>query len=330
MKQIRIGFIGCGGIANAHAERLRSIPEAEIVALCDPLDESMERFVKLNPEAAKVPRFEDDWLKMLDTVEMDAVGIFTPHTLHFEQTMAALDRGLHVLAEKPMVCTSDRARQIIKKLDETGLKLQISYQRHFDPVFQVAREMIANGDIGDLQFVHCHQGQEWLKSQSGTWRQILELSGGGQLNDSGSHLIDIILWVTGLEAESVHAFVDNCGTPVDINSAVNIRFKSGAQGSISVVGSCPVWTEEHTFFGEKGVLNINDGALYLSVPGKDKKVVDLPDSPGEDPDRNFVDAILGEAELVVPATCGLRVIELTESAWESGKTGKCVAVKVGD
>ena len=319
-KKIRIGFIGCGGVSNGHAERIIAMDDAEIVALCDTNQKTLDEYVERHPQLAGTPMFSD-WKKMLDSVELDAVEIHTPHTLHFEQIMTSLDLGLHVLCEKPMVCKSEDALTVSRKLSETGLTLQVSYQRHFAPGFRHIRGMIADGVIGDVQFLTAWQSQEWKRITKGMWRQIPELSGGDQLNDSGSHLVDIILWITGLAADEVTAFIDNCGTPVDINSAVSVRFTNGAQGTINIIGDGITFDEEITVFGTTGVLAIRGGKLTHT--DSEGKVHELqPKSDSTDPDRNFVDAILGKDELQVPVECGLRVIQLTEAAWKSAAEGK--------
>ncbi len=328
MEKIRIAFIGCGGVANGHASRVAAIEETEIVALCDTSPEALTGFKERHPELADVPVFAD-WRELLDKTELDAVELHTPHTLHYEQIMASLDLGLHVLTEKPMVCSSEHAVAVARKVAESGLKLQVSYQRHFEGAFRYMRELISSGDFGEVHSLAALQAQEWKNSQHGTWRQDPELSGGGQLNDSGSHLIDIMLWVTGLAADEVHAFIDNRGTKVDINSVVNVRFANGAQGSIAVVGDSVQFWEDMTIWGEHGVLYYRNGVL--SQADRKGRLVEPRDMPSStDPDRNFIDAILGRAELEVPVECGVRVIELTEAAWQSAERSGPVKVRRTD
>jgi len=322
--KVRIGFIGCGGISNGHADRLLRNPDAEIVALNDIDPGRIKAFRERHPETEGCPTFTD-YRDMLDSVEMDAVEIHTPHTLHFEQAMKALERGLHVLVEKPMVCSSDHAKELISKAEETGRVLLVSYQRHYQPQFMYIKEMIDSGRLGEIQFISALQCQGWKRATSGTWRQDPSLSGGGQVNDSGSHLIDIILWTTGLSPSEVSAFVDNLGTPVDINSAISLKFSNGAQGNISIVGDAPCWWEDITFWGSEGAIFYRNGRLvYVAHGRKPSEPKRFP--PGSDPDTNFVNAILGREEVRSPGICGLRVIELTESIWEAGRDGHVVKV----
>ncbi len=159
-----------------------------------------------------------------------------------------------------------------------------------------------------------------------TWRQVPELSGGGQLNDSGSHIVDIILWTSGLTAESVHGYIDNCETSVDINSAVGVKFTNGAQGTINIMGDsvCP-WYEDFTISGTRGSIFYRNGKLFIcSEEGEMSEPSDMPE--GGNVDLGFLDAVLGRGKNWVPAECGLRVIELTEAAWRSGASGNPCAV----
>jgi len=303
--------------------------ECEVVALCDSSEGSLQAACERYEDVASLPRFVD-YKEMLDSVEMDAVQISTPHTLHFEQIMASLDKGLHVLSEKPMVCTVDHAHQVIAKAEESGKVLMVSYQRHLGAQYRYVRNQIMAGELGDIQFVSALQDQAWYRGTMGLWRQQLALPGGVKLNDSGSHLLDIVLWMTGLEVEQVHAYMENFESEVDINSALSLRFRNGALGNVSVVGNSPtggMW-EDITIWGSKAVIYMRQGEIsYKTQNGNEVyEVANLPG--GTTPDRNFVDAILGRDVVQVPPECGLRVIELTEAAWESAKVGAPVSVQI--
>ncbi|MDA0744975.1 MAG: Gfo/Idh/MocA family oxidoreductase [bacterium] len=329
MEKVRIGMIGCGGNASGHIRRLMEMPEVELVGLADVSEASFDRLFERVPEAKQIPHFTD-YRDLLGTVDMDATEISTPHTLHFEQIMASLDRGLHVLTEKPMVCTVEHAEEVIARSEEAGKILMVSYQRHFASQFRFIRNQIQSGEIGEVQFISALQDQQWYRSQQGKWRQEPSLSGGGQLNDSGSHLLDIVLWMTDEEVAEVSAFMEYFDAKVDINSALSIRFANGALANLSIVGNSvgPGMWEDITIWGSKGVLYSRNGKLTCKYGGKDPVEVDNLPSRFGSPDQNFVDAILGRDEIQVPAICGLRVIQLTEAAWASAqKGGRPVKIK---
>ena len=327
--EIRIGLAGTGGIMKGHVRDLAEIPEVKVVALMDPDAGHRANYKREFPRLADVAEF-DDYQAMLDGADLTGVVIASPHTLHFEQIMAALDRGVHVLAEKPMVCRIDHAREIVRKVRQTRLVLVIGYQRHYGGAYRYIRRAIAAGEIGRVEMVAGFQAQGWKVGTTGSWRQKPELSGGGQLNDSGSHLVDILLWMTGLQAETVSAQIDNCGTPVDINSALSIRFAGGAIGTLTIVGDHPahgMW-EDITVTGERGGFYLRQGQPLVQFAGRGEPSFTVNADPlgGGSISRNFIRCIQGTEEPAAPAECGLRVIELTEAAWQSAAAGKPVAV----
>ncbi len=330
--KIGVGFIGCGGIANAHVKNLGEVPEAEIVALHDPSEASLQRMYERN--ADRLPGLKDvpvygTYQELIADPRVHAVQIHSPHTVHFPQAMECLAAGKHVLLEKPMVTSARDAHTLIEAWQQSGKVLMISYQRHFHKEFRYARQVIQSGGLGEIQYVAAFQGQEWLRATRGTWRQTQELSGGGQINDSGSHLIDIILWVTGLRAKEVSAFQEFFDTPVDINTAATVKFTNGALGTLSVIGNAPRWHEDITFYGSQGAIYIRQGQplIHQDAMGQPVDTTDIGESSS--PDRNWIEAILGRAEVEVPPQCGLAVIELTEAAWESAKRDGAVTPVYG-
>jgi len=329
MDRIRVGFIGCGGNASGHIGRVLEIPEAEIAALCDPNEESIGRVRERHEAVAGLPVYAD-YRDLLAEVDVDAIEISTPHTTHYDQIVDSLAKGAHVLTEKPMVCSVEHARAVMARAEAAGKILMVAYQRHLMPHFRFIRNQIQCGELGEIQFISALQDQGWYRGTAGSWRQQMALSGGGQLNDSGSHLVDIILWMTGLEPAEVQAYSENFEAEVDINSALSVRFTNGALCNFSVVGNSPVrgmW-EDITIWGSKAVVYVRNGKVTYKVAGSDEALEPTGLPGASNPDRNFVDAILGRDEVQVPARCGLRVIQLTEAAWESARTGAPVKVKV--
>ena len=320
---MRVGFIGTGGNARGHIAQMSQLPEVEIVAFADPSARSLELAVERL--GRPVPTFADH-REMIARGGLDAVVISTPHTLHYEQTLFALEHGLHVEVEKPMACTSAHARHLVAKQRETGLVLAVGYQRHFQPRFRWVRDQIASGRIGAVTFLQCFQSQNWLRGHVGQWRLDPALSGGGQLNDSGSHLIDIVLWITGLEAAEASAYIDRRGADVDINSAVSLRFTNGAVGNVSIVGdqvAKGMW-EDLTIAGERGIIWMRQGgAVHIATEDdlEPREVTDFGPSIGGK-DKSPIDAILGRAEVQVPPSCGLGMIEATEAIWRFAEMGQ--------
>lgn len=302
------------------------IPEVDVVAISDTNETKMHKLRNAFARLLRQCEAFTDYKDMLNAVELDAVEILTPHALHFEQAMQCLRRDLHLLIEKPMVCSVKQAKDVIARTEEKNKVVLVSYQRHYQPQFLYIKKLIRSGEIGDIQFISAMQCQDWKNYTKGTWRQDPEMGCGGQLIDSASHLFDTLLWVTALQPVEVTAFSDNLGTPVDVNSSVSIRFDNGAQANIGIIGNSPCWEENITIWGSKGVVFYRNGGVEHQLFGGEEKIEPVKMPEASNPDLNFVNAILGREVNQSPPICGLKVIELTEAIWRSAKTGKKASV----
>jgi len=327
-KKIRVAMIGCGGNARYHMSRLVKLKGVQIVGLCDPNPQALEAAQQIEG-LAKVPTF-DKHKAMLGKVESEAVEISTPHTQHAKQILDSLAAGRHVMCEKPLVCTVADCRKVIRARDKAGKILMTAYQRHFQAPYRYCRQVIQSSKFGKINFTSCLQSQNWYRGQvpRQTWRSKLALSGGGQLNDSGSHLLDIMMWMTGLQPAEVFAHIDNLGAEVDILTSMSCRAKSGALMSFSVVGHSVNWLEDITIWMENGTLAIRGSSVTEWAGGEQARQVP-PEEMGRSwaPDDNFIAAIRGKEEIQTPPEEFLKVIQLTEAAWKSAASGQPVAVK---
>jgi predicted dehydrogenase len=315
MTKLRIGMIGTGGIAQWHVRQIKELDEdAVIIALADPVEANRQNVVT-KYELNNVAHY-DDYKSMLADANVDAVVICSPHTLHYQQVMEALDHGCHVLVEKPMTCSSEEAAQVIEKAEQSGKVLQISYQRHFQPEFLYIRNAIAQGEIGKLTSVTASLYQEWKQGTTGSWRQKPELSGGGMLMDSGSHIVDVLLWTTGQTPVEVQCQLHQQGTPVEIDSFTNIRFAEGAVAGLNIVGFAPCWHETYVFCGTEGGIFYDNGKIQLRRLKQEPIIPELPKQTTNQ-DKSFIDAILGRHEVLVPATFAQKVVSLTEKIYQS-------------
>ncbi len=319
-------MIGCGGFTRYRLNNTLKVAEAQVVALSDTDPEQIAKTKEQHPGTADAKEYAD-YKEMIASGEVDAVMIATPHTQHVDQILDALNAGLHALCEKPLITSVADAHRIIEARDRTGKVGMVSYQRRFQPEFRYIRERLQSGEAGKLQFVIGLSCQEWKVATKGTWRQIPELSGGGQLNDTGSHFVDILLHLVGKKVESVSAYGDPRETAVDIDSALSIKFADGVLGSITIVGDAPAWHEEITLFTDTTAFYIRNGELQTQTFRGKKETVEISKADAVSPDQHFVDCILKGIPCESPFEAGLEVIGLTEAAWQSmAQDG--VAVKV--
>jgi len=328
-KKVRLGVVGCGSISYGHINRFLNIPEVDLVALVDVKQDKIKRVQEkiFSHREQKILVF-NDYERMLSKVNLDAVAIFTPHTLHFPQVMQALEKNLHVLVEKPMVTKTDEAKEIIEEAKNKKRVVLVSYQLRYEPVYKYARKIMEEKKIGDIQFISALITQDWregLKRTNRLWRLDPELSGGGMLMDSGSHLLDILLWLSNLVPEKVYSLLENKGEKVDINSAISIRFNNSVLGSISVIGDDHHhW--ELSIWGSQGNLFLRDNKVYIqNKEGAILKPQNLPSA--SDPDTNFIRAILEDKEVISPPEDALKVTILTQAIYQSASLGKEVKAK---
>ena len=194
MAKLKIGFIGCGGIANGkHFPGMAQQKEyVDMVAFCDLIPERAEKAAKEygTPDAKVYTDYHD----LLADPTIDAVHVLTPNVAHCEITVAALEAGKHVLCEKPMAATPADAQKMLDARDRTGKMLTIGYQyRHF-PVNQVAKKVVDDGWLGDIYYAEA----TYLRRRGvPTWGVFTDKSkqGGGPLIDIGTHALDLTLFM---------------------------------------------------------------------------------------------------------------------------------------
>ncbi|MFB6228682.1 MAG: Gfo/Idh/MocA family protein [Halobacteriales archaeon] len=324
---LRAGVIGAGSLGTGLGEAMQDRPGADVIALADVSEENRARAgQRLDVPAASC---YEDYKAMLDAGGLDAVMIATPHALHYDQAVAAMQRDLHVLCEKPLTTDLADGRDLVGRDESRDEIFQVGYQRHIEGPFVAARDRIAEFDDPPA-FVTAEITQNWIQHASGTWRTDPDLSGGGQLYDTGSHVIDAVLWTTGLEPTAVTAsmvFWDE-DPSVDIQATLTVEFAEDAVATIAVSGDSPVVREHHRYWGD-------DGGVYIDGRGWNDRETHFVDPDGAerfpgvaDTYSNkvaaFVDSIREGTGSVATPRHALAVTAVTEAAYESAKTGERV------
>jgi len=327
MDRIRIAFLGTGSIAGKHLHPLADHDEVEIVAGCDVRQGVVRDFfrnvLKQDPRAETLPTF-DDARTMYRQTAPDAVVICTPHTLHFDHAMQALDHGCHVLLEKPMVTDLDDAYRLRDRVRETGQVLLVAYNTPCTPEFRYLRDVIREGSLGVLQVVSGFISQNWRGGAKGKWRQNPRLSGGGMCYDTGAHLLNSICWAVESPITEVHAYVDNMDTEVDINTVFVCRFDNGVMASVAVAGDSPDWKSDAQFLFSEGRIGVDGWSGHWIDVHKHHYRVKYPPitAPPYDPAHNFIDAVRGRHGPLASVEQGVIHSQLMDAIYESARTGK--------
>lgn len=202
-KKVRIGIIGCGGIANnKHFPALKSqADKCELVAFCDiEIDRAKEAAERYGIENAK---YYSDYQELLADSSIDVVHVCTPNVSHSPITVAAFEAGKHVLCEKPMAHTVEAAEKMIDAWKKSGKKFTIGYQNRFRKEVTALQKSCSEGDLGEIYFAKAHAIR---RKAVPTWGVFPDKSqqGGGPLIDIGTHALDITLWMMdNYEVDSV-------------------------------------------------------------------------------------------------------------------------------
>ncbi|HXG33074.1 MAG TPA: Gfo/Idh/MocA family oxidoreductase [Bryobacteraceae bacterium] len=203
LRKIKTAVIGAGFMGRTHAEAIRRLGHVEIAAVAGVDDEEARRF----GEAIGVERTTGDYRTILDDASIEAIHICTPNALHYPIAKAALERGKHVLCEKPLTITAAEAAELVELAGRNGRVNCVNHNLRYYPVVQQIRRMIESGELGEILIVQGTYSQDWLLYDTDfNWR--IESKEGGPLRamgDIGSHWMDLVQHLTGLSITALCA-----------------------------------------------------------------------------------------------------------------------------
>ena len=354
--KLRIGIIGCGGIANGkHMPSLKKQKNAEMVAFCDIIEERAQKAAKdFGVEGSKV---YTDYRKLLEDKTIDVIHVCTPNKSHSLITVDALEAGKHVMCEKPMAKDSAGAKAMVEAAKRTGKKLTIGYQNRFRPDSQYLHEMCANGELGEIYFAKAHAIR---RRAVPTWGVFLneEEQGGGPLIDIGTHALDLTLWMmnnykpkyvvgNAYYKLSKNKNAANAWGPWDPekftveDSAFGfITMENGATiilESSWALNSLEIGEAKTTLCGTLAGADMKDGLringekysrLYTIKPELNSGGVAYyegkSETPGEAEARNWLQCIIDDKDPVVKPEEAYVVTQILEAIYTSSKTGEPV------
>ncbi|MEG2004057.1 MAG: Gfo/Idh/MocA family oxidoreductase, partial [Clostridia bacterium] len=191
-RTVKIGIIGCGGIANGkHLPALAKLPNVKMVAFCDLIPQKAEEAAKKygTPDA----EVYTDYKKLLKDKEIEIVHVLTPNRSHSFITVDALEAGKHVMCEKPMAINAAEAKKMLDAANRTGKKLSVGYQNRQRPDSLYAKHECDEGNLGEIYYA---KATALRRRAVPTWGVFLNEyeQGGGPLIDIGTHALDLTLW----------------------------------------------------------------------------------------------------------------------------------------
>jgi predicted dehydrogenase len=353
MKKLKFAIIGCGRISYKHVEALvKNSDEAVLTAVCDIIPELAHKR-KCEYEKAlqgyNVNVYED-YREMLEKEDIDVVTIATESGYHPEIAMYCMNRGKHVIVEKPMALSTQDADRMIETAVKNNVKLCVSHQNRFNKPIQQLRSALEAGRFGKL--INSMASISWNRNmdyyKQAPWRGTWALDGGTLMNQC-IHDIDLLQWMMGGEVESVYAQTGTFLRDIegeDFGSII-IRFKNKAVGIIE--GSACVFPknleETLSIFGENGAVVIGGLAVNRIETWRFNDDIDSEDEilklQGGDPDtvyghghtplfKDMIDSVNTGREPLINGPEGKKGMEIILAAYKSQKTGMPVKFPMGD
>ena len=332
-KKLRVGVIGCGRISVMHFVSIGSIDEVELVACCDIKKERADAAAKEYGVKAYT-----SYEEMLDTENLDAVHLCLPHHLHCKVAIAAFERGVHVLTEKPMDIDYASAENAVKRAKELGVTFGVIFQCRYNNSAKLVKDAVTSGRLGKV--ISARSTLTWTRPDdyyaSSDWKGTWDKEGGGVVIDQAIHSIDLTRWVIDSEVESVSCSMANRGHKlVDVEDSAEglVTFKNGVKYGFYCMNNygCdePI---EIRLLCEKGkvvfgyddaLITYNDGTTESAHQDENK----LSYKGGKDywgihhvkQIRQFYNALLGREELEISGEEALKTHKLIMDIYECGK-----------
>lgn len=281
---VRVGFVGAGGVANAHMNLLESMQDVQIVSIADSDPERAEAAALLHvakPHTNAIDMLEDDCL--------DAVYFCTPPFAHGEAEILAAKKGIHIFVEKPVAIDMESANRMLDAITKSGVVNAVGYHWRYQSISDRAKSIIRHKDVGMVQGY-------WMGGAPGIkWWGKMEKSG-GQIVEQTTHIFDLARYLCGEISEvyavcSVRALKDLPDFDIYDVSAVTIKFESGAVGSVA--STCmlglPYTVGLHLILKDM-VLEIH-GDLKVIEPGH-TEVFTMYENPMLALNRSFIEAVM--------------------------------------
>ncbi len=356
-KRLRVGIIGCGGIANGkHMPSIKAIDVADMVAFCDLVEERAVKAAKeYGTEDAKV---YTDYKELLKDESIDVIHVCTPNRSHADISIDSLHAGKHVMCEKPMAKTAADARRMVEAAKETGKKLTIGYQHRHKAQARYVKQVIERGDLGEIYYAKAPAIRRRGTPNWGVFLNEFE-QGGGPLIDIGTHSLDLTLYlldnykprmVVGTKYKKLTD--PNCANPWgpwDVNQHTvedsAFGFIVMQDGTTIILESSwalntiePIQEGSTVLCGTKAGAQIRNNVVTINKDDLNRLVEINPDlsaggvafydgieeTPQITEQKTWYDAIMNDTDPVVLPEQACVVSEILEAIYKSAQTGEPV------
>ncbi len=312
----RFAVLGCGRMGRVHTTRLLQDTRSQVAALYD-VDLSAAQ--ALQRELACDAVVSSSLEEILCREDVDAAVICTPTSSHVAQLRACRLNGWAVLCEKPLADTAQATGELIASVQDTGPPCSIAYQRRSWASYRTLRREVQSGRWGAVRSIASHTSERWQQTITDTWRDDPEINVGGFLADAGSHKVDALFYVTGLDVAEVFARSDKCGSRVEVITNVNAVSTAGVPIAMDFVGNANHQAEDLHVHCEHADLMIRDMRAWIA---RENVVEPLSSLEAESqPVEMFLNLLVGTAPNIAPLECAWPVVAFTQAVLTSAATG---------
>ena len=352
-KKLKVAIIGCGGIAQAHLEAYKRIPEVEIVAGVDILPERLQ----VMEEKWGLPKkaLFTDWKEMLKKIKPDAVDVCTPNGVHCAPVVDACNAGCHAMVEKPMAMNPAECEKMIAAAQKNNVKLAVGFQQRYNPQTTALINAREQGQFGKIMFVKCQALRRRGIPNWGVFGQK-KLQGGGPMIDIGVHILECAYEFMGAPkpiaaSGNVWTYFGNkpsktrSGWPgwdyktytVEDLAIGQIRFDNGA--ILQIESSFVAHIKQNDVFnftamGEKGGCSWEGAEIYCDqndlMVNMTPVFISTTDGWSDlfrEKLQNWVNGCLKGTPLGAPGEAGLAVQKMLDGIYRSAEAGKEVTIK---
>jgi predicted dehydrogenase len=267
---IKAGIIGLGKMGLSHAAIVNPHPSVDLVAVCDTSSLILDGFKKFSEI-----KVYSDYVKMIDSENLDFVVVATPTKLHYKMVRYAMEKGIHTFCEKPFSLTVKEGEDLIKLAEEKNLVNQVGYHNHFIGTFRELKRLLKAGVLGDLvHFTGEAYGPVVTKEKGGTWRSD-PVEGGGCLFDYASHVLNLIQEIIGKPVKAEGSQLKKIYSK-EVEDAVYsvLTLESGLSGILSVNWSDETYRKMSTsltILGKKGKIICDATEIKIYLKEADNK-----------------------------------------------------------
>lgn len=334
---VKVAVIGVGSMGRNHARVYTELPEATLVGVVDANEAAAAQIARRYGTESYT-----DYIRLLDEQKPEAVTIAVPTVDHLEVALAVIERGIHLLIEKPIAFTGDEARQIIQAADAAGVKLMIGHIERFNPAVTALKNRLAAGELGRVFQMDAHR-------QGPFPARVQDV---GVVIDLAVHDLDVMRYVSGAEVARVYAETERRihSSHEDLLTGL-IRMDDGAIGTLIINWLTPTKIRELLVTGETGLFRVDylTQDLYFyenaTANGEDWDTIRMlrgvsegrmirhvvaKKEPLRAEQEAFLAAVRGEAPVAVTGQDGLKALELAQAVVTSGLENRPIQFPIDD